>query len=235
MGDKKIIKKAITILVDILVYAFLIASLVFAFFSLSAKKSDDGAVNVLNYQLRTVSTASMEEYEYTDVSEFDIKSIPVNSMVFIKLVPTEKEKANEWYKRLKIGDVLTFNYVYGRQIVITHRITNITEKSTGGYIIELSGDNQTERSTPSRQVIDTSLTDSPNHVIGKVTFQSLFLGNLVTYLSNPLTVALCIILPCLAIIFYQIFKIMYLKITDQLIEKEKEIELLKKQLNLIKK
>lgn len=234
MNYKKIIKKSISISVDILVYSFLIASLMFAIFSVTSKKSNNGAVKIFNYQLMTVKTGSMEKYKFTNVNEFDIKSIPVDSMIFIELTPNDIEKRNEWFNSLKVGDVLTFNYLYGKQITITHRIVSITEKGTGGHLIELAGDNRAEKSVPLTQVIDTSLIDSPNCVIGKVTYQSLVLGKIVTYLSNPLTVSLCILLPCFVIIFFQIFKIMYLKVQDELIEKEKEIEKLKEQLNLIK-
>ncbi len=235
MGDKKIIQKALTILVDILVYAFLIASLVFAFFSLSAKKSDDGAVKIFNYQFMTVTTASMEENRYTDVSEFDVKSIPVNSMIFINCAPESEEEKNEWCSSLKVGDVLTINYVYVRQIVITHRIVEITEKEDGAYIIELSGDNKDADSVPLRQVIDTSLTNSPNKIIGKVTGQSKILGALVTYLSNPLSAFFCIIIPCFMLIMHQIFKIRLLNVMDKLAKKDEEIESLKQQLESIKK
>lgn len=233
MNYKKIPKKALIILVDILVYTFLIASLVFALFSLMAKKSDDGAVNVFNHQLRTVQTASMEDNPYKDVSGFEIKDIPVNSMVFIKLAPSEQDQLDNWYKDLKVGDVLTFNYLYGRQIVITHRIINIIEKTTGGYLIELSGDNKVDSSVPLTQIIDTSFIDSPNHLIGKVTGVSYFLGAIVTYLSNPLTVALCIIMPCFLIIMLQVFKIMYLRLKDKLFEKEEELRLLNEELKSI--
>ncbi len=227
--------KFFTILMNALIYTFLFASLLFAAFSFYSKKSSNGEVEVFGYQLRTVATESMEECQYTDVSGYDIKSIPVHSMVFIQLAPSEKETANEWYKALKIGDVLTFNYVYVGQSVITHRIVRITEKNTGGYIIELSGDNKMEESAALTQIIDTSLVDSPNHVIGKVVRISVFLGAIVTYLSNPLTVALCIIIPCFTIIVFQVFKMLQLKMENKLRKKEEEIKILKEQINKLKK
>lgn len=234
MNYKKILKKALIILVDVLVYTFLVASLVFALFSISSKKSVDGAVQVFGYEVRTVITDSMANCPYTDVSNYKIKSIPTNSLIFIKRAPDNEQEKKEWYSSLSVGDVLTINYVYVRQVVITHRIVKITEKETGGYIIELSGDNKDSNSVPLRQVIDTSLTDSPNNIIGKVTGQSKFLGAIVTYLSNPLTAFLCIILPCAVIIMHQVFKIMLLKVTDKLSLREKEIEELKAELESVK-
>ena len=55
----------------------------------------------------TVKTGSMEKYKFTNVNEFDIKSIPVDSMIFIELTPNDIEKRNEWFNSLKVGDVLT--------------------------------------------------------------------------------------------------------------------------------
>lgn len=230
----KTIKKNLIICLDVLIYIFLIVSLIFALFSLSSKKSSDGAVKVFGYELRTVVTDSMAENRYTDVSNYQIKSIPSNSLIFIKCVPKDLEARKNWYESLKVGDVLTINYVYVRQTVITHRIVKITEKDGGGYIIELAGDNKASNSVPLKQIIDTSLVDSPNNIIGKVEGQSKFLGTLVTYLSNPLTVFLCVMLPCVLIIMYQVFKIMLLKVTSQLALKEKEIQQLKAELEKVK-
>lgn len=230
---KKVIKNVLSVTLNIIIYFFLLISLLFAIFSILSQKDEDGAVNVFEYEVRTVITDSMEENEYTDVRAFDIKSIAVNSMIFISRVPSG-EDLNYWYSTIKIGDVLTFKYLYGKQITITHRVINITEKASGGYIIELAGDNRDSSYAYSSQIIDTSLADSPNYVIGKVVGQSIFLGKIVTYLSNQLTMILCVIMPCFGIIMYQIFKVMYSKVVEELCEKDEEIELLKKQLDLIK-
>ena len=121
----------------------------------------------------------MDKCELTDVSGYRIKSIPVKSCIFVQVAPEDEEQKKEWYARLKVGDVLTFRYVYTRQETITHRIVSIEEKDSGGYIITLEGDNKNADSEQLRQTIDTSLTDSPNYIIGKVTGQSYFLGIIV--------------------------------------------------------
>ncbi len=233
MMKKKAIKNILSVTLNIIIYFFLLISLLFAIFSILSKKDEDGAVNIFGYEVRRVVTDSMEECEYTDVSAFDIKSIAVNSMIFIRRVPSG-EDLDYWYSSIKIGDVLTFKYLYGRQITITHRVINITKKANGGYIIELAGDNRDSSFAYSKQIIDTSLADSPDYVIGKVVGQSIFLGKIATYLSNQLTMFLCVIMPCFGIIMYQIFKIMYSKVVDELYKKEEEIKLLKKQLDSIK-
>ena len=80
---------------------------------------------------------------------------------------------------------MTFKYVYARQETITHRITEITEKPAGGYVIKLEGDNKNSDTETLAQTIDTSLADSPNYVVGKVTGQSYVLGLLITALKSP--------------------------------------------------
>ncbi len=222
------IKKALSITADILIYVFLVISLLFAVFSVSSKKDPNGVVKIFDYQIRTVLTNSMENNETEINSDYKIKSIPVNSLILIENVPEELEDREEWYSNLQKGDVLTFNYVYGNQMVITHRITEITKKSTGGYLIRLKGDNAISRSVPLEQIIDTSKEDSPNFIIGKVTGKSLFLGNLVMQLKNPLTMVLAIIAPCLIIIFYQAVKLWVMKLQEDIELKNKEIDELKK-------
>lgn len=149
----------------------------------------------------------MEKCDETDVSDFKIKSIPVNSVVLIDTVPEDKEKADEWYADLKVGDVLTFKYVYVRQEVITHRITAIEEKPTGGYIIHLEGDNKNSDSKTLTQVIDTSEENSPNYVIGRVTAKSYVFGMFIKILKHPAGIVCTVIIPALAIMFFEFYKI----------------------------
>ena len=65
--------------------ALCIAAVILTVFS---KKDSDGASEIFGYQMRLVVTDSMGASEHTDVSNYKIKSIPVNSMVFIKLMLT---------------------------------------------------------------------------------------------------------------------------------------------------
>ena len=157
--------------------------------------------------MRVVTSDSMAECELTNVSDYEIKDIPLGSMVFIQLVPEDKAEADEWYRSLKVGDVLTFKYVYSTQVTITHRIVSIDEKETGGFLIELAGDNKNSENSQLYQVIDTSLAGSTNYVIGKVTGQSLAFGSVVSALKEPLVIVFVIIVPCVAIVLYEIIKL----------------------------
>lgn len=241
MSKSKKLKKALKIVLNVLTYAFIALCLLAVIFTITGKRSEDGAIEIFGYQMRVVVSDSMEAYEGVDTSGYDIGSIPVRSMVFVKSVP--EEGRNEWYASLREGDVLTFRYVYGaEQYTITHRISKITEKPTGGYIIELKGDNKaSEDSDTLEQTIDTSNTGSPNYVLGKVVGQSRFLGFIVTAVSSTVGLVCIVIVPCVIIIIFEIMRIVGIltkdkktKAKDEKKQMSEEIELLKKQLSELK-
>ena len=238
-------KKVLNVILDVIVYAFIIFAAATVILTMSSKRDDDGAINIFGMQMRIVISPSMEKCDETDVSAYKIKDIPVKSMVFIELVPEDNEEAKEWYGKLEIGDVLTFKYKYVTQETITHRITDIKQKQSGGYIISLEGDNKSSDANTLTQKIDTDEAEtSPNYIIGKVTGQSRVLGFLVYSIKQPVVTVLLIILPFSIIIVLQIIKIVNVLTADRkkraIEEKAKaeedkkrqtdEIEELKKQL-----
>ena len=166
------------------------------FVTVLSRKDSDGAAEVFGYQMRVVTSDSMAECEHTDVSAYRIKDIPMRSMVFVKMMPQAPAEADAFYRSLQVGDVLTFRYVYTTQITITHRITSITEKDTGGFIIELAGDNKNSEDAHLTQVIDTSIPNNTNYVIGKVVGHSYLLGFIMSFLKQPAGIVLFIIIPC---------------------------------------
>ena len=194
-----IAKKVANIVLDVVVVAVLLLAVLTIVVTINAKKSQDkDASSIFGYQLRFVQSGSMEKCAYTDVSKYKVKSIKVKSCVFIKTAPTDVEKIKEWYKTLKVGDVLTFQY---KGEIITHRIVKIEEKETGnGYIITLKGDYKSSKDNePAEQVIDTEV-DTPatvNYIIGKVTGQSYLLGLCVYVLKLRVGIICFIIIPCL--------------------------------------
>ena len=180
----------------------------------------------------------MEKCDATNTDEFEIKDIPVGSMVYVKVIPADEDDAYAWYSELKIGDVLTFRYVYASQETITHRIVDIEEKDDKtGFIIKLQGDNKNSESGVLTQTIDTSLKNSPNYVIGKVMGQSRLLGLIVTVLKSAVGIICVVILPCLAIVIYEIVKIVKVithdkrkKTMEENARRDSELEALKRRL-----
>lgn len=204
------VKRALKIAGDVLLFTIVALAMFVLVVSITAKKDVDGTATVFGTQLRFVQSSSMEKCKETDVSAYKIKSIRIKSCVFIEVVPEDENKQNEWYAKLKVGDVLTFKYVYGnnyKQETITHRIVNIIEKETGGYLIILEGDNKNSESNLLSQTIDTSDVASLNYIIGKVTGQSYLLGLLVYALKTPVGIVCLIIIPCLIIIAFEVMRI----------------------------
>ena len=224
--NKRVLKKTLKIAGDVLLYAVVIIALLGVILTIFSKKDSDGAVTVFGRQMRYVLTASMEKCEQTDTSSYDIKDIPVNSMVFIETVPEDEDEAKKWYDALEEGDVLTFKYVYVKQETITHRLVGKTPNKHGGWDLELVGDNQNDNTYTSSQFIDTSDENSTNYVIGKVTGTNYLFGLFITILKHPAGMVCLVILPAFAIMFYEIFKVYRLINADK---RERDSEEKKKQ------
>ncbi|MBP3375586.1 MAG: hypothetical protein J6L83_02345 [Clostridia bacterium] len=236
-------KKVLRIIANVLLGIFLAISVFSVIITIVSKKDADGAAEVFGYQLRIVTSESMDKCDETNVSDFDIKSIPLRSMVFIEVEPDGEAEAEQWYKDIKEGDVLTFKYTYTKQVVITHRVVKKTALDGGGYIIELEGDNKDSDQQLLRQVIDTTKqSSSTNYIIGKVKGQSYLLGLVISTLQEPLGIVLLIILPCLVIIVLETIRIVGVlngdkkqKIKEEAEKKNEEIEELKRRLAELEK
>ena len=210
-------------LLGVILFCFLAVATVSVLITLFSEKNETGAVEIMGYQTLVVTSNSMEECSETDVSGFEIKSIPKNAMVLVQLVPEDAAAAESWYRNLKVGDVLTFRYYYAQQITITHRITSITEKKTGGFIIELEGDNKNSDVNQLKQTIDTSDAASMNYVIGKVRFASIYPGMLLSALKSPAGLILIIMVPCVIIIMMEILKINNTVVEDKRVKEENRL------------
>lgn len=235
--EKTKIQKFGNVVFSILLYIFLAISIFAVFLTAFSKKDIDGAAEIFGYQMRIVTSNSMAECEHTDVSGFDIQDIPVRSLIFVEIMPEDPAAADEWYRGLKVGDVLTFRYVYTKQVTITHRIVSISEKGTGGFVIELAGDNKNADDGQLTQIIDTSIPNNTNYVIGKVTGQSRLIGAIMTFLMQPASIVLLIIVPCAIIIIFEVVKIVRvfseekrLKEKNDAEKKDKELDELRRKL-----
>ena len=236
MKDKKPGKIA-KIILDVLMYVFLGLCIVTVVITVTSKRSPDGASRIFGYEMRLVLSDSMDKSEYTDVSKYEIGSIPKDAMIFIETVPDDDEEATAWYRSLKEGDVLTFRYVYATQKTITHRITSIKENASGGFTIKLTGDNKNSEDGRLEQEIDTSIPNSTNYVIGKVIGKSYPVGLVMTLLKTKVGIICAVILPCAIIIAIEVAKIIKALGADkkekyqlEKEQKEQELEELKRRL-----
>lgn len=204
---KKTIIKILRIIFNVILYAFMIVCLFGIVLTIFSKKDIDNTAIIFGYQMRIVQSPSMEESEFTDTSEFEIKDLPVKTVIFIEVVPEDEAEREAWFADIKDGDVLTFKYLYTRQETITHRVVDKIAKETGGYLIYLEGDNKASEEGVLTQVIDTSDENSPNYVIGKVVGHNYPLGLLVYALKSPIGLIFIIFIPCLVIIIFEVIRI----------------------------
>lgn len=133
-------------------------------------------------------------------TQYDIQTIPVESMVFIHRVPSDP---SSFYSSLKVGDVITFDYnhpVSKEDMVVTHRIVSISE-SNGVYTYTCKGDSIADDPTNGSVQIVTS---SSGDIIGEVVGVSHILGQFVVFLSTGLGKFCLIIVPCLILIVSEV-------------------------------
>lgn len=133
-----------------------------------------------NFNAYVVETGSM------------LPEIQIKDVVLTKKVGAEK---------LKIGDVITFISPDPRlsNITVTHRIHDILEDPvTGEEKYQTKGDNN--------NTVDTALVPEYN-ILGKVILKIPKLGFLQDFLVDMSGWIYVILLPCLAIISYDIFKL----------------------------
>ena len=236
--DKNLLKKIGDIAGNVVMFIFLAVCILAIIMTLFGKRDEDGTTEIFGHQMRIVVSDSMAKSEYTDVSNYKIKHIPINSIVFIKLVPDDPAEADAWYRdEVAIGDVLTFRYVYTNQVTITHRVVGIEEKETGGYLIHLEGDNKSSNSELLKQTIDTSIPNSTNYVIGEVIGTNFLFGLFLSIISKPIGAICIIILPCFIIILLEVLKIVRVlnadkkeKEQEEMSKKDNELEELRRQL-----
>ena len=140
--------------------------------------------------------------------QYNIQTIPVESMVFIRKVPPGDD-AQSFYSSLKVGDVLTFDYrhpVSKENMVVTHRIISISE-SEGVYTYTCKGDSIADDPTNgSVQVV----TSASGDVIGKVVGVSHALGQAVVFLSTGSGKVCLIVIPCIILIISEIGNIVHI-------------------------
>lgn len=103
--------------------------------------------------------------------------------------------------KLKVGDVITFRSLDPRypNSIITHRIVEVVDKSKGEY--RTMGD--------ANNTVDEHLTTKES-IMGKVVFKVPQLGRIQTFIATKGGWLICVLIPCLSIISYDIVKLLKL-------------------------
>ncbi len=204
---KKRAKRIASILLNAFFFTFLAICTLASILLVSAKKDPYGAAEILDHRLFIVTSDSMQRCEATPTEGFEIGPIPRRSMVLVESVPEGSAAADAWYASLKVGDVLTFRYVYDTQVTITHRLVSIRKGKDGGYILQLAGDNKAAEADTLYQTIDTSKKTGGNYVIGRVRGQCYPLGILISILQTKAGTVGIVIVPCAIIILLEVIKL----------------------------
>ena len=140
---------------------------------------------------------------YTIISPSMTPNIKVYDVVFVKKVDTNN---------LKVNDVITFystNAFFGGT-PITHRIVEILDVPESGTMYRVKGD--ANEDADEEKVL-------PSNVIGKVLFRIPNLGKLQFFLASKTGWLVAILIPAVAILIYDIYKLIKLIMVKKKLDK----------------
>lgn len=129
---------------------------------------------------------------YVVLSGSMLPEIEIKDIVVTKKVPEEE---------LNIEDIITFVSPDARfgGISVTHRIIDkYYDEETDGYVYRTKGDNN--------NIADSALVSNSN-ILGKVILKIPKLGYIQDILSSKGGLILCVLMPCLVILSYDIMKV----------------------------
>lgn len=128
---------------------------------------------------------------YVIISESMIPNVKVYDAVVTMRVKNNK---------IKVDDIITFvsKNIETAGTPITHRVVGIVETSKGEFAYRTKGDNN---NTPDAALILHS------EVIGKVLFRIPKIGYLQTFMTHTSGLLIIVVIPCLLIVFYDVFKL----------------------------
>lgn len=200
----KVLKKIGSVIIDVLIVIVFIISLLVVIASITAKR-ENGQANVFGYTANSVQTDSMKG------------TINEGDLIISKVVTSKNKKEIE----LKEGDIISF-YVELKndtKILITHRIYELREAGNT-RIITTWGDNRESAPEP-----DDPITMSD--VQSVYLFRIPLVGHFIDFLRTPLGFIICLVVPLLAFIAWQAYKLILLFFKSKQAELAEEAENLK--------
>ena len=197
-NKKMDVKKILSIVGNVLVWAFVILSLVITVMVFAAQKSEDGVPALFGKSLITIQTKSMEDTYYA------------GDMVFMTKL-TREEKLN-----LQVGQIITFRTSIdidndGKPGDLnTHRIVEGRGDSLS-YVTK--GDNNPYADN----VGDKAYTVHVDDIIGVCTDEGKIrgFGNVIKFLSSSLGFFLCIVLPLILFFLYELYNFINVLVTEK--------------------
>ena len=191
---KDVLKKIGAVLVDVFIVIVFIISTLVVIASITANRTG-GQPSVFGYVFSSVQTDSMQG------------TINEGDFVVGKLIDGNTE--------IKEGDIISFyDYFKGKQIIITHRVVEILDPDTDpGYITQ--GDNEK---------LSDDIIKSRDDIHSVYKFRIPFLGKFIDFLKTPFGFIICLVIPLLAFIAWQAYKLITLYFKSKQAELEEEAE-----------
>lgn len=187
----KILKRIGSILLDVLiVIVFIVSILVVA--STVTSKTAGGQSNIFGYTINSVQTDSMKD------------AIDQGDLVISELITEENREEID----LKEEDIVSYYDAYEKKL-ITHRIIEVRgEGNTRTYTTK--GDNAPAPDVP------ITINDIESVYVFKIPF----LGSFIDFLKTPFGFIICLVIPLLAFIAFQAYKLVTLYLKSKKLELE---------------
>ena len=193
-AKKADVKKILSIVANVLIWAFVIFSVLTTVLALSAQGDEDGVPSIFGKSLITVQSPSMEPtfkqgdlLLMTKVTEEEVNALPVGTIITYR-APIDINNDGQ------IGDINT------------HRIVH----NENGVIIT-KGDN------PETNFENDTYTLNAKDVIGTVEEEDRIavLGAIISFLGSSLGFLLCIVLPLALFFVYELYNFIKLLISEK--------------------
>lgn len=177
---KKVLKRIVNIVVDILVVLILMVSILVVMLSLTTESS--GVPNIFGIAPLSVQTQSMED------------TINPGDLILCTLTKIDDEFQKD--------DIVTFPIeINGESVLNTHRIVEVVEDNNITYY-RTQGDNKETNPEP-----DTDLQTSST-IVAKYTGTKIpGLGNVLSFIRTQLGFFLCILLPMIIFFIYEAVRV----------------------------
>ncbi len=176
-------KKIGSIVLDALVIVVFLISALLVVANLTADKKNGELPNVFGYVINSVQSDSMS-------GTFEKGSLVVSK------IPAEDAE-------IKIGDVVSFHQKVGNvTIVNTHRVVDIQNN-----LYQTQGDNRAVCPTPDEE------WKTRREILAVYCFEIPLVGHFIDFVKEPLGFVLILVLPMLAFIAWQVYKLIALYLT----------------------
>ena len=195
----KTFKKIASVALDILIMLIFIISVLLVVANITADKEKGEQPNVFGYVINSVQSDSMSGT--FEKGALVVGKVPTSDTVIAK------------------DDIISFRQkVGGVEIINTHRVVDVNE--VGAIpVYQTQGDNRDVSPVP-----DTEWK-TINEVTAVYKFHIPGVGGFIDFLKKPLGFVLCLVLPMLAFIAWQVYKLISLYIQskkEQMLEEAKE-------------